>query len=210
MENKIVFFDFDGVIVDSFTIAYELNNRAHNSTLSIEEYRRRFDGNIYDHFKPGGQATRSTHTAAFLNFFKLYSPKIMTLDCIAGVDEKIKELSTRYTLCIVSSTLGKTIREYLALRSLNEYFDDVLGPEVNFSKTEKITNFLKERSVPASKSIFITDTLGDIREAARVPVACIGVTWGYHDRATLAQGSPYALIDQPTALVEIVDQYLSK
>ena len=47
MKEKIIIFDFDGVIVDSFAVAFETNKLA-RPTLTRERYRSKFNGNIND------------------------------------------------------------------------------------------------------------------------------------------------------------------
>ena len=57
--------------------------------------------------------------------------------------------------------------------------------------------------------IFITDTLGDIREAAQVAIPAIGVTWGFHPRARLEKGNPLVIVDTPKELYEKVSEFFS-
>ncbi len=59
MKNKIVLFDFDGVILDSFEGTFEVNKTL-ESTLTREWMRKRFEGNINDSFaeEKGRHATQ--------------------------------------------------------------------------------------------------------------------------------------------------------
>ncbi len=49
MDGKkgLIFFDFDGVIADSFAVAYETNKKLCPDSTE-EEYRSAFEGNIFD------------------------------------------------------------------------------------------------------------------------------------------------------------------
>ena len=47
MKKNYVLFDFDGVIVDSFLHAFEVNKMIYPH-LTEKEYRMRFEGNIND------------------------------------------------------------------------------------------------------------------------------------------------------------------
>ncbi len=206
---SIVIFDFDGVIIDSFNLAFQLN-KVRDAELTAEEYRRRVDGNIYNHIEPSGNPNHSLQSRTFIDFFSRYTPAIMSMEYIRGIDETIRTMAEQHTLCINSSTPAKTIREYLKLHGLNEYFSDVMGPEVDFSKRQKFVDLLNEYSARAENSIFITDTLGDIREAQAEKIVTIGVTWGYHSRETLEKGVPYAIVDTPAELPGIVQRYFSQ
>lgn len=46
-KEKITIFDFDGVIANSFEIAFAIN-KISRPAITRERYRKLFDGNIYD------------------------------------------------------------------------------------------------------------------------------------------------------------------
>ena len=52
--------------------------------------------------------------------------------------------------------------------------------------------------------MYVTDTSGDVREAASVDIPSVGVTWGYHPRQTLERANPRSIVDTPQALVEFL------
>lgn len=58
--------------------------------------------------------------------------------------------------------------------------------------------------VNSSNCVFITDTLGDLREASHTGVKAIAVDWGFHSRETLLKGEPFAIIDKPEELESAV------
>ncbi len=53
--------------------------------------------------------------------------------------------------------------------------------EVSKSKVEKFTMIKDRYGVDKSDMLFITDTLGDVREAYIADVSTVVVTWGAHD-----------------------------
>jgi len=48
--KKLIIFDFDGVIVDSFAISFGVNRKL-GSAVDIDQYRSFFEGNIYEAIK---------------------------------------------------------------------------------------------------------------------------------------------------------------
>lgn len=64
-------------------------------------------------------------------------------------------------------------------------------------------------NIAAPDCIFITDTLGDIKEARVAGVDSIAVSWGYHSLATLELGNPLAVADKPSELPNLVRTFLS-
>ncbi|MFH1582653.1 MAG: HAD hydrolase-like protein, partial [bacterium] len=63
--------------------------------------------------------------------------------------------------------------------------------------------FKKYRAEPKD-CVFITDTLGDIREAASLGVKSIGVSWGFQEKGNLLKGKPISIAEKPKDLLNIV------
>ena len=82
----------------------------------------------------------------------------------------------------------------MAIGSIKTFFSEVLGKETHKSKVEKFKMIFKEYGLKPEECIFVTDTLGDLREAKKVGVPTIAVTWGYHGKTRLKKGSPNLII----------------
>jgi phosphoglycolate phosphatase len=197
-KTKVVIFDFDGVITDTFAFCYEIHNTAH--PLSEEDYRAKFEGNIND-------ALKKTQKPAS-NFWDLYTPQLLECKPNLGIEEIIKILSGKYSLVIVSSTTSSTIKSFLEKFNLDKYFKEVLGNDIDHSKVKKLQMVLDKYNISPSDTIFITDTLGDIKEARRCGIGSIAVTWGYHPIETLQKGNPYKIVNSINELIEKIETYL--
>ncbi len=202
--KRLVLFDFDGVIVDSFAAAYE-TNRALSHGLSEDEYREMFSGNIYETFNKRHE-THGTKSREG-DFFKLYLPKLMNLPVFPGILDAITTLEKHYILIVVSSTISSPIREYLEQHGVADHFADVFGSDVHKSKVEKMNMVFRKYDTGPHDAAFITDTLGDLHEAAKVGVGAIAVTWGFHSRETLSSGRPFAIVDNPNELPDSIETY---
>lgn len=84
-----------------------------------------------------------------------------------------------------------------------------MGADVHKSKAEKFRMLFKHFG-EGTRYVFITDTLGDLREAEKVGVQGIGVTWGFHPRARLERGNPWAIVGTPKELEEKVMEFFNK
>jgi len=76
-KRKIVFFDFDGVIADSFSIAFEVNKMI-DPLISVgteNDYRKLFDRNINDWGKNSAVAEKEVERIN-KEFFKRYIPQM--------------------------------------------------------------------------------------------------------------------------------------
>jgi len=187
-QEKIIIFDFDGVIADTFEIAFAIN-KISRPRISREDYRRLFDGNIYDtYFKDP--------PIAKVDFFAEYGQQFKTL----GIDEKIKlnikKLSQNFSLFIISSTTNAIINEYLERHEILGCFTEVLGCDVETSKIKKFNLIFEKYKITPDQGIFITDTVGDIKEAKAVKINfIIGILGGYQSRETLEKAAPQAIAE---------------
>lgn len=64
--------------------------------------------------------------------------------------------------------------------------------------------------VTAADCVFITDTLGDMREAEEHGMEAIGCSWGFHPHTTLEKGLPFRIVDMPTELPDAVANYFGR
>jgi 8-oxo-dGTP diphosphatase / 2-hydroxy-dATP diphosphatase len=202
MEKKIIFFDFDGVLVDSFETAYEtIIEMWPELPFSRDSLRACFEGNIHETFFKKYTDEKSEDA-----FFERYIPRILKLSVVPGMREALASLATEHRLVIVSSTRTEAVREWLERERIAELFEDVLGEEAGKSKTEKIASVLERYRADAADCLFVTDTLGDIEEADRADVRSIAVTWGYHREEMLRKGSPAGIVHRPEDLVAEVER----
>jgi len=204
--RKFVLFDFDGVIADSLALSYEIT-RSFNPEVDEEKYRRLYEGNIYDSISklPGW------HPGHPEEYFKRFSPRMKDEVHLAqGMDDVIKKLAATYTLAIISSTPTAGIQWFLAKHGLTEYFADILGRDVHHSKVEKMRMVFEKHKTIAQHCVFITDTLGDMREAQAHEMGAIGTSWGVHPRETLEKGIPFRIVEHARELPDAVDDYFAR
>ncbi len=190
---KLLMFDFDGVIVDTFSFSFEIAHRQGGYILTEGEYRDYFNGNIYAKIDEGVEKP-SHRMDSVIPFFQEYAPKLMETPPIEGVLELLQKLQSEgWRMVVVTSSLDELVERFLEMHDLRSYFDGIYGATVHKSKVEKIKMALKDTQTDSSEALFITDTLGDIHEARAADVDSIGVTWGCHSVETLQKGGPTAI-----------------
>jgi len=209
MKNNFLLFDFDGVIADSFDLSFEIQKKFWPQ-LTENECRKRFEGNINDVFNDlkAPNNSRTEEDRLSIDLFAEYCPRMINeAQVVPGMKEAIVELEKNYTLIVISSTITSPIKEFLAKHDLAKYFAWIMGNDVHKSKVEKIKMVFEKYGIGASDCVFITDTLGDMREAARMGVGSIAVAWGFHHLETLLEGSPFRVIPKPNELIAAVSDY---
>lgn len=198
-----IIFDFDGVLVDSFDAAFKISK----SLLHVEDPSK-----YKDLFLSGiSKKIKSTLSASQVkSFFQKYGKKISHLPLVPGMDNILRDLKSDYLLAINSSANTPSIKQFLKIHNLDGYFKEILGYDIDPSKTEKILKIIGEYQFEKSDCLMITDTLGDIVEANEAGVATIGVTWGYHTEEELIRGKPFSIAHNPGQLQTAIKKYFSK
>ncbi len=202
--KKLIFFDFDGVILDSFDIGWNIF-AAHKPGLTLEVYRTFFEGNVYE----VDRETKVDHSIEAEVWVK-YRKEMVGRELISGIREVIEKLSKDYFMVIVSSTHSKIIEEFLETHGVRKYFKEVLGSDVDENKVKKIKLALKTHKTDPKDTVFITDTLGDVREGAKCGVTSIGVLWGFHDQKTLEKDGILEIAEKPEELPVLVKKHFSR
>ncbi len=207
--RKFILFDFDGVIADSFAQALAVN-RMRCAHLTEEEYREKFSGNINE-WNRNRANTRTPHTPECrldIDFFTEYLPKFKKeVGMFSGMREVIEDFARNYTLIVISSTLSAPIAEFAESQGIGRCFTEIMGNDVHESKVHKIDMVFSKYGVGARDCVFITDTLGDMKEAAHHNVGSIGVAWGFQAEETLLEGKPFRVVKRPDGLPRAVLEY---
>ncbi|HVO28755.1 MAG TPA: HAD hydrolase-like protein [Candidatus Paceibacterota bacterium] len=171
-KRKLIFFDFDGVIADSFSAAFGVNKMM-SPSVSEDDYRKRFDGNINE---SAANVPAKEEPRTDIDFFREYRPLLLKSRIFPDVPEVIKKLAGEFTLVIVSSTITNLIAEYLELHDIEQCFSEIMGNDVHTSKIKKIEMAMEKYEIASGDCWFVTDTLGDIKEAHHAGVKTIAVT----------------------------------
>lgn len=202
MSKTVVMFDFDGVIIDSLRSALRLA-RELKPKLTEDEFRAFFQKNINDSFF----ATFPPEVKD--QFFKKYNDIILHHPIFEGVGDVIKELAKKHILVVVSSTPSQQIFSFLTYHNLMKCFSDIWGNDAAESKVEKFQRIFLTYESSSNHSVFITDTVGDLREAHSLSIPTIAVSWGYHPHTLLIKESPAFLVDKPKDIPHHVASLLS-
>lgn len=209
MQKPILFFDFDGVIVHSIEMWIKIA-QMDRPEVSRDSFIKAARGNVHDGNKEKvvmGDQKAKTILDHQIERQETITEALLAQQLAEGMEEAIKALANSYRLFVVTSGNTYPVRQYLAAQKLEQFFLDILGADVHTSKYEKIKMIFKKTQGSADQSIIITDTLGDLREAARAHVPGIAVSWGLHDKADLRKGDPIAILDSVEELVPVIKRH---
>lgn len=202
MKKKLVAFDFDGVIANSWEVVLGIVQLV-DPEMSDDEYKQRFYGNM-------GETVGSLTEKLGYDFFDEYEAKAGEVPLFDGMREVIEKLAEEYVLVIVSSTRTDILDAFLRVHNLRGHFTGLYGSTQGFNKSKKLQRALIDNDVALGHSLFITDTLGDLREAEAVGMMTIAVSWGYHRAEVLQAGWPKVVVDRPEEIVGAVGRLLQE
>ncbi|MFA5933652.1 MAG: HAD hydrolase-like protein [Candidatus Paceibacterota bacterium] len=203
--KKLAIFDFDGVFVHTLDMCYAINSKV-NPHLSFEEYKKMSYGNFFQSFQ--GDAPSVVFTPS-PTFYEEYADQLLNNFSVSKeLNKMFFRLKREYTLCIVTSALEEIIKPFLKKEGLLELFSDVLGKEVHKSKVVKLKHLLEKYAVASENALYVTDTLGDIREAREAGIGSIGVTWGLHEYEVLIIGNPLSISESVKDLEQKINFFL--
>lgn len=195
--KKLLIFDFDGVIEDTFELSFGFFKKQFPD-LSRDEYRSWFNGNFYE-------VVKEKRLPIDIGAYYLQYHRALANTCTnPAIARMLAVLHERFPLAIVSSSYEDTINAYLKRNGIAHLFGEVWGAKKNTSKVEKLEELVRKNDVRKEDAFFITDTFGDIREAATAGIPAIAVTWGFHSEERLAQGNPSAIVHTPQELLELL------
>lgn len=206
-KRRYVLFDFDGVIADSYVVAWE-TARTMCKRVSEDEYKAAFEGNVHERHDAMMSKSHGNECRHDLDWFDIFTPAFEERAVLfEGMREVIEKLSHEYVLIVVSSTITSPIQGFLEKHHIGRYFAEIMGADVHTSKHEKIKMIFKKYKIGAEDCVFVTDTLGDMVEAGRENVGAIAVSWGFHERETLEKGRPFRIVDTPRSLEAGIADY---
>ncbi|NQZ84886.1 MAG: HAD family hydrolase [Nanoarchaeales archaeon] len=182
---KVIIFDFDGVIADTYDFIKNICDEI-GVGVSHEEFKAHHDGNVYE-----TPAIKFTEQDA-KNLVSKYFNQIHTTKFFL-TKENLKQLSETYSLNIISSSEANSINKFLKHNEI-EFFDEVLGVNFHKSKVHKFNYLFEKYNLKPNECIFISDTVGDILEGHKVDVKTIAVDYGFHDKERLKKANPHKIV----------------
>lgn len=208
--KRFVLFDFDGVIADSYATTLRVCKYRCPNFIE-EDFIRGFEGNINDWATEFHKNTHSPECRHDIAWPDDYVPEFEKhVQPFVGINEVLKALASEYRLIIISSTITSPIESFLTKFEMGDLFAQVMGNDVHKSKVEKMRMVFEKYGVLANDCVFVTDTLGDMREAKEHEMGAIGVSWGFHPHATLEKGVPFRIVDKPVELLDAVSDFFGK
>ena len=208
MTNKVIVFDFDGTIADTYQAIVDITN-----DLSSEFGYQPIDEEELLLLK--NLSSKEIVRRAEISLFKIpflvkrvqkeLGEQIADLSPIKGIESVLLELKQRnYILGIVTSNIRENVMLFLRKNNLEYLFDFIYSGTNIFGKHRIINELVRKRQLNKTDVIYVGDETRDIRSARKSGINVIAVGWGFNSQEILAEYKPDFLAVKPTELLEAI------
>ncbi len=205
---KVIIFDFDGTIADSFEAVWQISNKLAaefgypvTRADDITQLKNLSSKEIIK------QSKLSPLKVPFLvrRLRKELSREIPHLQTFPGMEPVLRSLQQRGDrLGIVTSNSRENVAAFLIAQNLLNIFDFVESGLALFGKDKVIRRVVKRKRLNLPDLIYVGDETRDIEAARKIGIPIISVTWGFNSSQALAAENPDFLIHQPEELLQAV------
>jgi phosphoglycolate phosphatase len=205
---KVVIFDFDGTIADSFDAVLRIVNRmaiefgfAPVDPKEVKRLRNLNSREIVMQSK-----VPLLRLPLLLRRLKSeLNREICQLQPVVGMPEMLIELHQRGDrLGIVTSNSRENVEAFLKTHQLEELFDFIYSGTTIFGKGKILKRILRENQLNGKTVFYVGDETRDIEAAKKTGIQVIAVSWGFNSKQALFEQMPDFLVDQPPEIVSAI------
>lgn len=198
-DKKLIIFDFDGVLADSFDTFYPLMRdvmKHVDLSLTKEQYSNFFIDNVHQSIKNFiGNNEKYIVAMKFRNsnYNKYYYDKYHGAKLFPGAIKLLRKVERDYVLTIASSGKQNNIKKLLEENDIKNLFGMILASTAT-SKEGMIDQILNKFNAERKETTMVSDTVGDIKIAKKLGLKTIATTWGFQTIKTLTKSKPSSLV----------------
>lgn len=202
---KLVIFDFDGTIADTFSAIVGITNR-----LSTE----------FGYLPSAPDDVAQLQNLTSRQIIKLSKISILKLPFLLrrvrsemeremshlhpfpGIPDALRTLQVEgYQLAIVTSNSQENVQNFLKIHQIDPLFNHIYSGATLFGKHHILRQCLRQQRTRPESAVYVGDETRDIEAARKSKLKVISVSWGYNSADILLSQKPDRLITQPEELL---------
>jgi len=206
MHDKILIFDFDGTIADTFHLTVEICK-----TLADEFKFKKIGDEDIDVLKEKS----SKEALKYLKVSPFKIPRILkrareesqkeieSMEPIKGLKETLPKLKSLVkNIGILTSNSSENVTSFLIKHDM-DFFDFVKTCPKVLGKNRSLKKVMKMNGFKNDDVFYIGDETRDVDAAKKAKIKSIAVTWGYNAEKALRAHEPDHTVSSPEELLEI-------
>ena len=205
VKYKLIIFDFDGTLADTYLWFTSILNQV------ADKYKfRRVAQNEYQMLRELSARRVMQHLGIStwkMPFISNHVRRLMARDLhrislFDGVDELLERLSAMgVALAVASSNSSHNVHSVLGPKNtaLISYYECGVS---FFSKTARLKKIIRTSGLARSETLYVGDEIRDLEAARKANIQFGGVSWGYNKAESLAERSPGELFSSVEEIAE--------
>ena len=211
---KLIIFDYDGVIVDSFPhvhAVYQIicQKLGKSCPESLEDFKK-----VYGHSSSECYSKLGLSEEERIKGNMIFKEEILKKEPkpFEGIIEVLKELHKEYKLAVISSSYKEEVDQKLEKFGLLKLFDFILAKESHvgrFEKTESIKRIMDNLTIKSNDVLLIGDRNIDFIEGSKAGlnnILLVDYGWGYN-LEEIPEYKQKVLVKKPNDLLEAVKEF---
>ncbi len=213
-QYKVVVFDFDGTIADTFPVIVDIFHVVSRRKVPLTDSEEKLLRRVALRQVKGRamlRHAREIHVSywripfLFVICREILKSRMQHVKPMPGMHHAIKTLHEKgFKLYIMSANSEKNIRKFLKHERLNSYFTGVYGDVRVGSKAHNLEDMIANDLAHPKDTICVGDEDRDIVAANKAGLKNIAVTWGYNSLKQLEESSPTYVVKNVSQLLKIL------
>jgi phosphoglycolate phosphatase len=205
--SKVLVFDFDGTLANSFVILIETFEEiaARKEKLTKEEIQKLRGLPLKDilHYL---RIKKWQIPKLLIKGRKAIAVKIVDIKPFVGIVQMLKALNKDgYKIYVLSTNGTENISEFLKANKMDAYVVKVYG-DIGLRKSSAIKKLIKKEKIDKADCVYIGDEVRDIEAARKSGIRILSVGWGFNHAPALKSHNPDEFADTPIELIKVLNR----
>jgi len=208
MSIKVIVFDFDGTLADTFNAIVRIANRLADDF----GYKPLMPSDIE---KVRNLSARQIIHESGVPLFKIpfllkriqseLRKDIEFLHPVPGIPDLLKELTRQeIMLGILTSNSKDNVEDFLKIHGLDGFFNFIYSEPSIFGKSHALKRLIDYHDFPPQSLMYIGDETRDIAASKKINIKVIAVSWGFNSSDVLINYNPNFLVNYPREVLNII------